>query len=121
MPTRINIRPWLYVGGLVAALGLIGLAFVAGVLSFPSMKVAFNPIAITTNLNWQNKAAVYEAVLKAMKDAPGNYIRAHLGTKKPPKLQIDIKFKNFKKIRSKREEALRRGYLDAVLCPNGRP
>ena len=49
--------------------------------------------------------------VKALPDAPKHYINAVLNGEEPPGLRLDVKFKHWQKILSKREEALQRGAL----------
>ena len=101
-------------GSLIAifAVGLLTATFVAGILSFPTLKAGFNHITLTMGITWKNKRAVAAALNDSLLSAPGNYIRAVSNKGNVPTLRIDIKFKHYEKLRRQRETALARGFLD---------
>ena len=106
-------RPVLAVSIIIVMIVLPAITFFAGVLAFPSFKVAFNPIVHTTGIDWRNKAAVVDTLKNLFKESPMNFLKAQLADA-PPTLDIDIKFTNYAKLNAKRKQALKIGYLKAA-------
>lgn len=99
---------------IISLLALLSVAFLAGIFSFPGLKAGFNTITLTTGISWRNKRAVVDTLAQSLINVPGNYFNAILHRADVPTIRIDIKFKNYEKIRLKREAALARGFLNAT-------
>jgi len=109
--SKISLFKVILIGGFLA--GVLCAVFIAGVLTFPSLKAGFNSVALTTGITWRNKTAVVKTLAESLKNAPGYYLNAVLHNSEVPVLRIDIKFKHYEKLRQKREVALARGFLDS--------
>lgn len=83
----------------------------AGVLGVKYKNELKKDIMLWAINNGHNVMRQDRGLLRACMNAPLDYIRSLFNINDIPKLVIDIKFKHFKKLREKRNEAIEKGFL----------